>query len=123
MPAGRFVDALPVLVLTTASLRAAADSLFISEQGVRSRLLVLEQRLGVELYRKSRGPRRRTPLTPQGQQFLPHAQAFLERAAHLAGLFEDAAGSREVHVVASQYLIAYVLIDLVRRFHAGKLAN
>jgi DNA-binding transcriptional LysR family regulator len=99
------------------SLRAAAEALFISEQGLRSRLLTLEERLGVELYRKSRGLRRRTPLTPQGQQFLPHAESFLERATHLVTLFQEAQGPHEVHVVASQYLIAYVLIDAVRRFH------
>jgi DNA-binding transcriptional LysR family regulator len=99
------------------SLRAAAEALFISEQGLRSRLLTLEERLGVELYRKSRGLRRRTPLTPQGQQFLPHAESFLERAGHLVALFQESQGPHEVHVVASQYLIAYVLIDAVRRFH------
>jgi len=99
------------------SIRAAAETLFISEQGLRSRLLTLEERLGVELYRKSRGLRRRTPLTPQGQQFLPHAEAFLDRAAHLCGLFSETHGPQEIHVVASQYLIAYVLIDAVRRFH------
>ena len=37
------------------SLRAAAARLVISEQGLRNRLLALEQRLGVQLYRKSRG--------------------------------------------------------------------
>jgi DNA-binding transcriptional LysR family regulator len=99
------------------SLRAAAETLFISEQGVRSRLLALEARLGVELYRKSRGLRRRTPLTREGEQFLPHAEAFLERAAHLCGLFSEEQRTQELHVVASQYLIAYVLIDAVRRFH------
>lgn len=99
------------------SLRAAAEALFISEQGLRSRLLTLEERLGVELYRKSRGLRRRTPLTPQGQRFLPHAEAFLQRASQLVELFHETQGPQEVHVVASQYLIAYVLIDAVRRFH------
>jgi DNA-binding transcriptional LysR family regulator len=99
------------------SLRAAAESLYISEQGLRSRLLALEKRLGVALYRKSRGQRRRTPLTPQGHQFLAHAEAFLDRASHLCSLFNETQGPREVHVLASQYLIAYVLIDVVRRFH------
>lgn len=99
------------------SLRAAAENLFISEQGLRSRLLALEERLGVELYKKSRGLRKRTPLTPQGQRFLPHAEDFLERAGQLAGLFQEDQSPREVHVVASQYLIAYVLIAAVRRFH------
>jgi len=79
--------------------------------------LALEERLGVELYKKSRGLRRRTPLTPEGHEFLPHAESFLERARHLAGLFHEQRSSQEVHIVASQYLIAYVLIDAVRRFH------
>jgi DNA-binding transcriptional LysR family regulator len=109
-----------VQVARLGSLRAAAESLFISEQGLRSRLLALEHRLGVELYRKSRGLRRRTPLTPQGEQFLPHAAAFLDRAVELCELFrENPAGPQIVQVVASQYLIAYVLIEAVRRFHAA----
>jgi DNA-binding transcriptional LysR family regulator len=99
------------------SLRAAAETLFISEQGLRSRLLALEERLGTELYRKGRGLRRRTQLTPAGQQFLPHAEAFLQQAATLTTLFQAEGASQELHVVASQYLIAYVLIDAVRRFH------
>jgi len=101
------------------SLRAAAESLFISEQGLRSRLLALEQRLGAELYRKSRGLRRRTPLTPQGEQLLPHAAALLDRASELCGLFRENQGPHEVNVVASQYLIAYVLIAAVQKFHAA----
>src|SRR3954462_6868227 len=86
------------------SLRAAAEKLFISEQGLRSRLLALEQRLGVELYKNSRGLRRRTPLTSEGQRFLPHAKGFLEQASHLVNLFDENQGTQEVHVVASQYL-------------------
>jgi DNA-binding transcriptional LysR family regulator len=99
------------------SLRAAAEKLYISEQGLRSRLLALEARLGVELYKKSRGLRRRTPLTTHGQTFLPHAEAFLDRAAKLVSLFTEQPSTQELHVVASQYLIAYVLVDAVRRFH------
>lgn len=101
------------------SLRAAAGSLFITEQGVRSRLLTLEEHLGVELYRKQRGRRRSTPLTPQGKKFLPHAVAFLQQAEQLSTLFHTSQAPREMHVVASQYLIAYVLIDAVRKFHAA----
>ncbi len=69
------------------SLRAAADRLLITEQGVRNRLLALEARLRVQLYRKSRGPRRTSPLTEQGQRFLPHAVAFLERSRELCEVF------------------------------------
>jgi DNA-binding transcriptional LysR family regulator len=101
------------------SLRRAAEALLLSEQGVRNRLLALEKRLGVSLYHKRRGMRRTTPLTAQGREFLPHARAFLERSRELCELFDQAAAQREVRVVASQYLIAYVLIDAVRRFHAA----
>jgi DNA-binding transcriptional LysR family regulator len=99
------------------SLRRAAGMLHITEQGVRNRLLALEARLKVELYRKSQGMRRATPLTERGRQFLPHAIAFLQRARELAELFDGEARPQEVHVAASQYLIRYVLIDCVRRFH------
>ena len=99
------------------SLRKAAEALFITEQGVRNRLLTLEEQLGVELYRKQRGRRRTTPLTTLGKKFLPHALAFLQQAEQLATLFHTSDAPREIHVVASQYLIAYVLIDAVRRFH------
>src|SRR6185437_1486434 len=102
------------------SLRVAAAALHISEQGVRNRLLVLEQRLGVELYRKCRGPRRATPLTPQGRDFLPRANSFLERARELGELFSTTKAPREIHVAASQYLLTYVVIDAVRRFHARR---
>jgi DNA-binding transcriptional LysR family regulator len=91
--------------------------LHITEQGVRNRLLALEERLGVELYRKSRGLRRSQPLTERGQHFLPHAVAFLERARQLGELFGGPAEDHEIHVAATQYLILYVLIDAVRRFH------
>ena len=47
-----------VEVARQGSLRRAAEVLVITEQGVRNRLLALEQRLGVELYRKRRGLRR-----------------------------------------------------------------
>lgn len=99
------------------SLRHAAETLHITEQGVRNRLLALESRLKTELYRKSQGMRRATPLTQQGRRFLPHALAFLERARELSDLFGEGDQLQDVHVVASQYLIRYVLIDAVRRFH------
>jgi DNA-binding transcriptional LysR family regulator len=101
------------------SLRAAARVLHVTEQGVRNRLLALEKRLRVELYRKLRGIRRSSPLTEEGRRFLPHAQAFLERANQLAELVGGPSQPHEIHVAATQYLIFYVLIDAVRRFHAA----
>ena len=101
------------------TLRGVASILHITEQGVRNRLVALEKRLHVELYRKQRGPRRVQPLTEQGRQFLPHALAFLERARQLAEVFHGANEPHEIHVAATQYLIVYVLIDAVRRFHTA----
>jgi len=97
-------------------IRAAAATLTITEQGLRNRMLALEAQLGVELYRKVRGPRRSTLLTDAGRKFLPHALAFLERADELCRAFEIDTGHQEIRVVASQYLIRYVLIDVLSRF-------
>jgi DNA-binding transcriptional LysR family regulator len=99
------------------NLRRAAELLLISEQGSRNRLVALEQWLKVELYRKGRGAKRGSPLTQEGLRFLPHATAFLERAADLTDLFTEGAARRVIHVAATQYLILYVMIDAVRRFH------
>src|SRR5579872_4556821 len=87
------------------NLRRAAEILLISEQGLRNRLVALEQRLKVELYRKGRGAKRGTPLTQEGRRFLPHATAFLERAADLTDLFAGGDARRVIHVAATQYLI------------------
>ena len=101
------------------SVRRAAEKLTITEQGARSRLLTLEERLGVQLYRKRRGARRSTPLTPEGARFLPHATAFLERAGDLCDLFSGAPETQDIHIVASQYLTLYLLIDAIKRFQAA----
>jgi DNA-binding transcriptional LysR family regulator len=101
----------------TGSLRAAAAELDITEQGVRNRLIALESQLKVSLYHKQRGPRRRSPLTPHGEQMLPHAIAFLDRARRLGGLFGESDGPHEVHVAATQYLTLYAMLDAISRFH------
>ena len=120
MPPSLSTDQLAAFVqlAESGSLRAAADVLHISEQGVRNRLVALEQRLGVELYRKRRGVRRATPLTEKGRRFLPHATALLEQAVELCEMFDGSPTQRSVHVVASEYLSLYVLVDAVARFHA-----
>ena len=97
-------------------IRAAAAVLGITDQGLRNRLLTLEQRLGVELYRKSRGPRRSAVLTDQGRRFLPHAIGFLERAEELCRTLDVETGAREIRIASSQYLIRYLLIDILKEF-------
>jgi DNA-binding transcriptional LysR family regulator len=57
-----------------------------------------------------------TVLTDAGRRFLPHALAFLERAHELCHAFEIETGQREIRVAASQYLIRYVLIDVLKQF-------
>jgi DNA-binding transcriptional LysR family regulator len=109
---GAFVE-----LARTGSLRRAADKLHLTEQGVRNRLLMLEHRLGATLYQKRRGPRRLQPLTEQGQEFLPHALAFLDRARQLAEVFHESPQPREVRVAATQYMIIHALIRVIRRFH------
>ena len=97
-------------------IRAAAAVLGITEQGLRNRLLTLEQRLGVELYRKSRGPRRASVLTDRGRRFLPHAIGFLGRAEELWRTCEVDSGAGEIRIASSQYLIRYLLIDVLKDF-------
>src|SRR5262245_14023028 len=100
----------------TGQIRGAASALGITEQGVRNRLIALETQLGIELYRKSRGPRLAAVLTPHGRRFLPYALAFLERAHELCRACDLEISGQEVHVVASQYLTRYVLIDVLKKF-------
>lgn len=100
------------------SLRRASEVLHLSEQGLRNRLVALEARLQVELYRKARGIRQSSPLTRQGREFLPHALAFLEHVRELSQVFQPSSQPCDVYVAASQYLMRYVLIDATRRFHA-----
>ena len=101
------------------SLREAARELHITEQGLRNRLISLEDRLGVELYRKRRGRRQATPLTNAGQRLLPLGRAFLSGAADMFDLFAASTNTTQsIRVLASQYLIHYLLIDAVKRLHA-----
>ena len=97
-------------------IRRASSGLGITEQGLRSRLIALEAQLGVELYRKGRGLSRGTLLTERGSRFLPHAVAFLEGARSLCREFDIDVGRQEIHIAASQYLIRYVLIDVLKAF-------
>src|SRR6516225_10343290 len=87
------------------SLRRAAEVLLISEQGLRNRLVALEERLKVELYRKARGLKKGSPLTRDGRRFLPHAVVFLEQACELTELFARSENRQVIHVAATQYLI------------------
>jgi DNA-binding transcriptional LysR family regulator len=107
-----------VELVRTGSIRLAAQSLHLSEEGLRSRLLTLEERLGVALYEKERGRRGEVRLTHAGRVFTGKAEQFLEEAHALTHLFEPGQQSREIQIAASQYITYYVLIDVMREFHA-----
>jgi len=100
------------------SLRRAAAELHITEQGLRNRLIALEDRLGVPIYHKRRGHRRGQVLTDAGRRLLPQAAGLLERFRQLGDSLAAEPSPQEIHVAASSYLTFYVLIDVVKRFHA-----
>lgn len=100
------------------SLRRAAGELHVTEQGLRNRLIALEERLGVALYHKRRGHRRGQLLTDAGRRLLPQAAALLDRLRQLGDSLAAEPAVQEIHVAASSYLTFYVLIDVVTRFHA-----
>lgn len=107
-----------VEVARQGSLHSAAATLFITEQGVRNRLIALEQQLGVEVYRKARGARKGEILTKAGRTLLPHVIRLVEQAAELRAMCADTSAVQEVHLASSQYLSTFLLIDVIRRFHA-----
>ena len=100
------------------SLHLAAQSLHLSDEGLRGRILALEGALGVDLYEKSRGRRSGVELTSSGRLFLQRAGRFLDQAHELTRLFEKRPDVKEIQLIGSHYLMAYVLTDVVRTFRA-----
>jgi DNA-binding transcriptional LysR family regulator len=100
------------------SLHLAAQSLHLSDEGLRGRILALEAALGVDLYEKSRGRRGGVELTSSGKLFLQRAGRFLDQAHELTRLFEKRPDVKEIQLIGSHYLMAYVLTDVARTFRA-----
>lgn len=100
----------------TGSIRLAAEALSLSEEGLRSRLLTLEERVGRELYHKARGRRDATTLTHDGRMILEKARRFIDLANELLHSHEPGTAPREILVLSSQYLAYYLLIDVVGSF-------
>jgi DNA-binding transcriptional LysR family regulator len=98
------------------SLHRAAQSMHLSDEGLRARILGLEDALGAALYEKARGRRGDVNLTAAGRKFLQKAVRFLEQANELTRLFEPRPATREIQLLGSHYLLAYVLIDAVHEF-------
>jgi len=101
------------------SLHLAAESLHLSNEGLRGRVLALEEALGANLYEKERGRRGAVELTASGRRFLQKATRFLDQAHELTTLFEPRAEVKEIQLLASHYLMAYVLVEVVRDFRSA----
>jgi DNA-binding transcriptional LysR family regulator len=85
------------------SLHTAAQNVHLSDEGLRARILALEQTLRVSLYEKSRGRRADVKLTVAGRRFLQRAGRFLEHARELTSLFDAPSAEKTVHLLASHY--------------------
>jgi DNA-binding transcriptional LysR family regulator len=100
------------------SLRFAAQNLHLSDEGLRARILALEQTLNVSLYEKSRGRRGDVTLTSAGRRFLQRAGHFLEQARALTSLFDAPAATQSVQIFASHYLLQTLIAPMVRAIQA-----
>lgn len=102
----------------TRSIRLAAEVLHLSEEGLRGRLLSLEQRLGFSLYEKAQGRRSSVKLSPAGENFLDKATQFIEDARALTLIADPGSRQRTLIIAAGQYITYYLLIDIVSAFNA-----
>lgn len=105
-----------VQLAESGSLGSAGRALNLSAEGLRNRLIALEERLGVSLYEKEMRRRGLVTLTPAGRLFLQKATQFVEEAQALTQLFEPGHRQKDLLIAASQYLVYYILIDIVRLF-------
>lgn len=106
-----------VELVHSGSIRLAAETLHLSEEGLRSRLLMLEDRLGVTLYEKERGRRTSVSLTHAGRLFHRKAVQFLEQASNLAELSEPSNAVQEMRIAVSHYMANFYLGDILKRFY------
>jgi DNA-binding transcriptional LysR family regulator len=99
------------------SIRAAAGELCLSEEGLRSRLLALEERLGVSLYEKERGRRKLVQLTPSGRAFFDKAARLIEEAQALGECVAPEAPSRKLKLLVSATIPGSLSAVVVHDFH------
>jgi DNA-binding transcriptional LysR family regulator len=99
------------------SIRAAAGELCLSEEGLRSRLLALEGRLGVSLYEKERGRRKLVQLTPSGQAFFDKAVRLIEEAQALGECVEPEAPPRKLKLLVIATIPCSLSAVVVHDFH------
>ena len=97
----------------------AAEDLYVVQPAVTAQIRSLEQRTGVELFRRQG---RRMGLTPEGEALYLWAEEVLERTrsceAHLDELLSGAAGRARIGADLSTGL--YVLSPVLAAFRAGR---
>lgn len=99
-------------VAQTGSISAAAQELFISQQGVSDSLHRMEQELGVTLLvRNYQG----CSVTPQGAQLLPYVKTILENYDALTQLVADFSkkSMQRLHILVTPFLSNTMIPDLI----------
>lgn len=102
------------------SLTKAARSLAISQPAVSKNIKELESEYNVTLFKRGAG---KMELTPEGERFLVHARKILgcyrdlnEDLSYFSG--GDISAFRKIKVGATAFLAAYVLPDLIEKYHS-----
>ena len=105
-----------VEIARTGNLSRAAETLFVTQPALTSRLQTLERQLGSELFVRTRRGMR---LTEAGKAFLPFAVRSLETVAEGRRLVAEIAqgGAGELTIGAAPAVSTYVLPALLKEFH------
>jgi len=86
------------------SFRRAADELFVTQAAVTSRIKMLEQWLGFEVFRRHR---RGADLTPQGERFLEYARNAIDIVEH----GREEAGRVKSYRAHYRFMSQYLLLE------------
>lgn len=98
------------------NFRAAAEALHLTREGLRRKLLTLEERLNASLYEK-RHRQTAIRLTNEGNLFYTKSVQFLADARTLTELFEFKHSSLVTKIAVSNYIASYCLSSVLREFH------
>jgi DNA-binding transcriptional LysR family regulator len=105
-------------VATFGGFRRAADALRLTQPAVSARIKALEDSLGVRLFERGRTA---LALAPAGRALRPHAEQLLHAVALARQAVHDLrpATGGALQIAATLSICAYLLPDVLRRFHAA----
>jgi DNA-binding transcriptional LysR family regulator len=103
---------------TFGGFRRAGDALRLTQPAVSARIKALEESLGVTLFERGRGG---LALSAAGRALRPHAEQLLQAAALARQAVHDLrpASGGALQIAATLSICAYLLPDVLRRFHAA----